>query len=107
MLKTVTDIKPHYADGITDTLRSVAYSAGRGVHPEFIRAIYCVALSFGISENELRQGTTRTGRLYFKEDVTANLQSVLKAAGNVHPEFTRALVAIAMQFNISEKELGL
>lgn len=105
-LKTVTDIKPSYIDNVTDALRSVAYSAGRGVHPEFMRAIRCVAISFGITEDELRNGTSRTGRVNFKEDITANLRSVIEAAGNCDPEFMRAIYATGTQFGISKADLS-
>ena len=103
--KTVLDIKPSYIDNITDALRSVAYSAGRGVHPEFMRAIRCVAISFGITEDELRNGTDRVGNLHFQEGIRPNLRSVIEAAGNCDPEFTRAIYAIGTQFGISKADL--
>lgn len=106
MQRTVNDIKPYYADSITDALRSVGFTAGIDAHPEFQRAVQSVAVAFGITTHELRNGTTRTGRLNWKEDIIAVLKSILSAAGrDAHPEFTRAIDSIALQFGISKQEL--
>jgi len=106
MYKSVTDIKPNYINDIANALRSVAYSVGATMHPEFMRAIKSVAVAYGITENELRNGSNRTGRPNFKEDITAVLKSVRSAAGReIHPEFLRALVAIGLQFGIGSGEI--
>ena len=106
MYKSVTDIKPNYINDIANALRSVAYSVGATMHPEFMRAIKSVAVAYGITENELRNGSNRTGRPNFKEDITAALRSILSAAGrNVDSEFRRAGVSFGLSFGIRDQDL--
>jgi len=105
-MRTVTDIKPNYINEIANALRQVAYSAGASMHPEFMRAIKTIAVAYGITENELRNGCTRESRAIFKEDITAALRSILSAAGrNVDSEFRRAVVSFGLSFGIRDQDL--
>ena len=106
MFKSVTDIKPSYINDIVNALRSVAYSVGATMHPEFMRAIKTIAVAYGITENELRNGCTRETLAIFKEDITAALRSILSAAGrNVDSEFRRAVVSFGLSFGIRDQDL--
>ena len=53
MYKSVTDIKPNYINDIANALRSVAYSVGATMHPEFLRALVAIGLQFGIGSGEI------------------------------------------------------
>lgn len=103
----ITHLKAWFLDHITNALRSVVFAAGRGVDPEFLRAIVSVAEYFGITQDELRRGCTRVQEgPWMHEGLIVALKSTAKAAGrNVHPEFTRGLSCVAASFGIEESEL--
>ena len=54
---SIDRVKPYFVEDVINILRSIVYARKPARDSEFMEAIKAVALSFGITEEELRKGT--------------------------------------------------